>query len=68
MKIKIQVKPKSSINKVEKINDNEYIVRVKALPIDGKANIEIIKYFKKEYKVDVNIIGKTSKKKIIAKI
>ena len=41
-------------------------LNVAAKPIDGKANIEIIKFFKKKYKLNAEIIsGKTSKRKKI---
>lgn len=41
-------------------------MEVKALPEKGKANLEIIKFFSKEYKKDVRIVsGKTSKVKLV---
>jgi len=43
-----------------------YLMNVKALPLKGLANKEIIKFFKKQYKKDVRIIkGKTSKTKVL---
>lgn len=43
-----------------------YIVSVKAEPEKGKANMEVVKLFTKEFKRPVKIvIGFTSKKKII---
>ena len=43
-----------------------YRMNVHAQPEKGKANLEIVKYFKKRYKKDVKIIsGKTSKQKLI---
>lgn len=47
MKIKVKIKPNSKENVVEKIEDNNldysYLIKVKALPIDNKANLELIK-------------------------
>ena len=41
-------------------------MNVSAIPENNKANIEIIKHFKKKYKLDVSIMsGLTSKKKAI---
>lgn len=41
-------------------------LNVSSLPIEGKANIEIIKFFKKQYKLNVDIkSGKTSKEKLL---
>ena len=58
-------KPKTIINSYEKDRDL-FLVNLHAQPIDGKANIEIIKFFKKNYKMNVEIIsGKTSKEKLI---
>jgi uncharacterized protein (TIGR00251 family) len=45
---------------------NAYRMNVHAQPEKGKANIEIIKYFKKEFKLTVEIIsGMTSKEKLL---
>jgi uncharacterized protein (TIGR00251 family) len=46
-----------------------YKMNVHALPEKGKANMEIIKFFKKKYKLDVKIVsGKTSKQKTLRRI
>ena len=43
-----------------------YRMNVHALPEKGKANLEIVKLFKKEYGRDVKIVsGKTSKRKLV---
>ena len=56
-------KPKTQI--LNKINDS-YKMDVKAQVKEGKANIEIKKYFKKNHKLNIEIIsGKTSKGKLI---
>ncbi|MCK5282977.1 MAG: YggU family protein [Nanoarchaeota archaeon] len=47
-------------------NRNAYRMNVHAQPEKGKANIEIIKFFRKTLKKDVKIIsGKTSKEKLV---
>lgn len=38
MRISIRVKPNSKVESVEKTADGEYTVRVKAPPIEGRAN------------------------------
>lgn len=69
MKIHIKVKFENRKEKIEKIDNENYIVFVKSEPEKGKANKEIIKnlvkYFKKDIS-DIKIIsGLKSRKKII---
>ncbi|MGZ3690029.1 MAG: DUF167 domain-containing protein [Pseudobdellovibrio sp.] len=68
MKITVSVKPNSKMDKVEKINDTEYLVRVHAPPVDGKANERLIellsKYFKRPKSCIELLSGTKSKKKI----
>ena len=48
-------------------NRNTYIFHVHSHPEKGKANIEIIKFFKKEYSLQLNITsGLGSRKKIVS--
>ena len=63
--IDIKVKPNSS--KSELYFSNELnIAYLKSVPIENKANEELIKLFKKEYKTKIEIIsGHTSKNKRI---
>jgi len=43
-----------------------YPMHVNAQPEKGKANLEIIKFFKKKMKLNIQIIsGKTSRKKLV---
>jgi uncharacterized protein (TIGR00251 family) len=43
-------------------------MNVHARPEAGKANVEIMKYFKKEYKLNIEIIsGFTSREKLVKK-
>jgi len=68
MKITVKAKPKAKEEKVEKIDDTNFVVSVKEPPIDGKANFAIsqalAKYFGiKNYQVKL-ISGASSKHKI----
>ncbi len=69
MKIFVLVKTKAKENGVEKINDNNYIVRTKKMPVEEKANESVIKILADFFGIAslrVKIIsGKKSKKKII---
>ncbi|OVE74603.1 YggU family protein [archaeon D22] len=65
---KVIVKTNAYSTEILGYDDNyeAYRMNVKAEPIEGKANIEIVKFFKKKYKLKVEIIsGKTSKEKLI---
>jgi uncharacterized protein YggU (UPF0235/DUF167 family) len=44
MIITIKVKPNSRIDTIEKMEDGNYRVKIKAPPIDGKANDYLIAY------------------------
>lgn len=69
MKISVTVKTKKKEEKVEAINNNEFIVSVKEAPIEGRANQAMIKSLAEYFNVaksDINIIsGLNSKHKII---
>jgi len=69
MKIFVKAKPNAKEEKIQKINENSYIISVKEPPIRGKANFAIIKVVAKYFKITplrVNIIsGHASKQKII---
>ena len=43
MKIFVKVKPNAKTNTVEKIDENQYLVKVKAPSQENKANKELIK-------------------------
>ena len=65
MKIKVKVKPNSKEQSIEK-KENFYLVKLKSLPKDNKANLELIKLLKKHFKKDVKIkSGFTSRRKIV---
>lgn len=66
MLIKVDVKPNSREEKVEKINEEMYVVRVKASRRKGKANTAIIKLLRRYFGYPVHIIsGYSSSRKII---
>lgn len=65
MIINVRVKPNSYQQEVIKDGEN-YIVSLKSVPKDGKANIELLKLLKKYFKKEARIkSGKTSKNKRI---
>ncbi|OGZ31894.1 MAG: hypothetical protein A2V69_00575 [Candidatus Portnoybacteria bacterium RBG_13_40_8] len=69
MKIFVKAKPKARENKIEKIDESNFIVSVKAAPIKGKANEAIIESLAEYFHVgnsDIEIIrGHKSREKII---
>lgn len=69
MKIFVKAKPNSKEEKVEKVDENNYIVSVKEPPIKGKANEAIrnaLAVYFKTASARVKIIsGYSSKNKII---
>ena len=69
MKIVVKAKPSSKEDRVEKIDENNFIVYVREPPVDGRANNAITKlladYFGvKPYLVEI-VSGSWSKTKII---
>jgi len=51
--LRIKVNPNSSKTEVREIMDGETIkINIKAIPEKGKANIEIIRFLAKEFKVN----------------
>ncbi len=69
MRIYLKVTPRASQNKIEKISDNEYKIRLTAPPVDGKANEMLIKLLSKHFGVAKSLIkivgGKSAKTKIV---
>ncbi|MFH1452159.1 MAG: DUF167 domain-containing protein [archaeon] len=66
MKIEVKVKINSKEQKITKITEDKYIIKLKSKPTDNKANTELIKLLKKHFKRDIRILrGKTSRNKII---
>jgi uncharacterized protein (TIGR00251 family) len=70
MKISVIAKPFSKIEGITKIDETNFIVRVKEKPEDGKANKAIVKALSKYFKIpasEIKIIsGHFSKIKIIS--
>ncbi|MBI2508422.1 DUF167 domain-containing protein [Candidatus Woesearchaeota archaeon] len=67
--LKLKVKPNSKRTEILKEEGDEVVLAVKSPAENNKANIEILKFFAKEFKVKVKIIyGLKSGKKIIDKI
>ncbi len=65
--IKVKVKPNAPETKIISENSSELVIAVHAPADDNKANIELIKFLKKHFRADVNIIrGLKRKSKLIA--
>ena len=69
MKISVKAKPSARENKVEKIDELNFIVSVKEPPVQGRANRAILEELSDYFMVnlsDVTIIsGHTSRNKIV---
>ncbi len=69
MKISVKTKPNSKKEMIEKIDETNFLISVKELPFDGKANNAIVKVIAKYFNVTsarVRITsGHKSKQKII---
>ena len=68
--LKIKVIPRANKNEMAgKMADGTLKIKLKALPVDGKANEELVRFLSEEFDVKkerVRIIsGKTGRKKII---
>lgn len=56
MKVIIKAKPGSREDKIEKIDESNYIVYVQALPIDGKANASIVKLLADYFDISPSLV------------
>lgn len=69
MKIKVQVKPNSKKIGIDVVSENEWIIRVKEPPTEGKANDAIIKAISKHLNIPKSKIqilyGQKSKIKLV---
>lgn len=69
MKIFVKAKPRAKDNKIEKIDDSNFVVSVREAPVKGKANEAIIESLAEYFNVgksDIEIIrGHKAKEKII---
>ncbi len=57
MKIKVKVVPNSSEQSIEKINENEFKIKLKSVPEKNKANKELLKLLSEYFKVSTNKIN-----------
>ena len=68
MKILVKAKPGAKENTVEKIGEAEFKVSVTALPIQGRANLAIVKLLSEYFKVSLSrvrlVSGFSSKQKV----
>ena len=60
MKIIIKAKPGAREDKIEKVDEFNYTVYVKAPPIDGKANAAIVKLLADHFDVSQSLIDRKS--------
>ncbi len=51
MKLHVLVKPNAREEKIEQVDETTLNVRVKAAPVDGKANEAVIKLLAKQYAI-----------------
>ena len=66
MIINLKVRPNSGRQEIKKISDKDYLIYLRSIPENNKANIELIKLLRKYFNKDVKIIkGKSSMKKIV---
>jgi uncharacterized protein (TIGR00251 family) len=69
MRIIVHVKPRSNQSKVEKIDDGQYWVWVRAVPEKGKANAEMLELIAHYFDVPKStvriVIGKTAREKMV---
>ena len=69
--IAVKVTPRAKQNQVVKIlEDNSVKIKLRAAPVDGKANIELIKYLAKVLNIRKSnleiLVGETSRNKLIS--
>lgn len=69
MRIIVQMHPRSTQQKVEKIDEGNYQVWVRAIPEQGKANAAMIELLADHFRVAKSavriVIGKTAREKLV---
>lgn len=69
MKISVKIRPNSKIEKVEKVNEGEFVLSVKAPAKEGRANEAALRLLSEYFalpKSSINILkGHTSRNKIM---
>jgi uncharacterized protein len=67
--LSVKVKTRSRVDAVKELDDGSYLVSVKATPVDGKANIEVIKLLAAHLQVPRSALeiksGTTSSSKLV---
>ena len=56
--IRVKVKPNARVSELEELSDGSWVARVKAPPVDGKANVELVTLIARHFgvrKVQVSI-------------
>lgn len=70
MKFEVRVQPRSSKNAVLRMEDGSLKIKLKAAPVDGEANRELVAYLSSLLKIpkrDIQIIsGDTGRNKIVS--
>ncbi len=56
MKIIVKAKPGAREDKIEKIDETNYIVHVQAQPVDGKANFAIVKLLAAHFDISQSLV------------
>ncbi|MCD6589743.1 YggU family protein [Candidatus Woesearchaeota archaeon] len=68
-KLIVRVKPGKRENRIISSNNNELVVEIAAPPVDGRANIELLKFLSKHFKKKFRIVsGHNSRIKILEEI
>lgn len=69
MRIYVRVIPRSSRNEVKKVSEGDFRVKLTAPPVDGKANIMLLKVLSDYFNVPKSSLrivgGKSSKTKMV---
>ena len=56
MKIIVKTKPGAKENKIEKVDEANYIVHIKEPPKDGKANAALVKFLAEYFDVSPSMV------------
>ena len=57
MKIIVKTKPGAKNDKIEKIDESNYIVYVKEPPINGRANAALVKLLAEHFDISVSLVS-----------